>query len=86
MTVNAFDNLLWTCAHCERWWLSQRVSSSSWRLVKLAAFSQLPLELGHAPAWLVSGPDPSVCPECGTTMVVQENGRLQPDMLQIIRS
>ncbi|MBK8900815.1 MAG: hypothetical protein IPM53_06525 [Anaerolineaceae bacterium] len=86
MCKNVFDNVLWTCAHCERWWLSQWLAPENWRLVKLTAVSKLPLEMSHAPAWHVSGPDPSVCPECGATMTLQEQGQQQPAILTMTLS
>lgn len=59
---------LWSCDYCTRWWISQPVGSQVWRLFRLSKFPNSSLDIGKCPVWKVSGPDPSVCPECGMKM------------------
>ena len=64
---------VWHCRTCASWWCSEPTrDKDTWRLVQLPE-----LKIGAAPwqqvgsEYLVAGPDPSVCPECGTTMTGQ---------------
>lgn len=59
---------LWCCDCCTQWWISQPAGSHVWRLFRLFKFPNASLEIGKCPVWKVSGPDPSVCPECGMKM------------------
>jgi len=60
---------LWCCDYCTLWWICQPTTESNvWRLFRLSKFPNPSLEIGKCPVWKVSGPDASVCPECGSTM------------------
>lgn len=59
---------LWCCDYCTLWWISQPARSHVWRLFRLSKFPNPSIEIGKCPVWKVSGPDASVCPECGTKM------------------
>lgn len=60
---------LWLCHRCDAHWASEETAQPyTWRLFRLA---ERPLKAffdGRAPTWLVSGPDPSLCPDCGIRM------------------
>lgn len=61
---------LWICANCDLWWSCEPgAEAQTWRLFKLSNAVQPAQEHpSSAPAWKVTGPDPSVCPECGHRM------------------
>jgi hypothetical protein len=62
---------LWICDSCDTWWGSEPTAApATWRLYRLAepAATRLGEWRHHCPSWLVAGPDPSVCPECGLKM------------------
>jgi hypothetical protein len=59
---------LWVCDGCTLWWISQAAEEpQTWRLFPLAE-PDSPRWSSMPPAWKVTGPDPSVCPQCGTRM------------------
>lgn len=63
---------LWTCDHCQVWWISQAAEApQTWRLFRLDKVDS-PKWVSMPPAWKVTGPDPSICPECGTMMSEQD--------------
>ena len=64
--------VLWCCRGCNLWWISQPAGAAqTWRLVPLIELVDLPRQMNRPPAWQVYGPDPSVCPECGSQMARQ---------------
>jgi hypothetical protein len=70
---------LWVCDGCTLWWISQETEApQTWRLVPLAE-PDSPRWSSMPSAWIVAGPDPSVCPQCGTSM--SEHALPNPDVL-----
>ena len=67
---NKHPKFLWHCRPCTLWWLSEETEiPSTWRLIRLTEIENTADLLTKAPAWLVSGPSPSICPECGQEMI-----------------
>lgn len=65
---------LWYCHICKAWWSSQPAEApETWLLARMVALIPRPVEpLDQHPVWTVAGPDPSVCPECGSKMCQRE--------------
>jgi hypothetical protein len=55
-TQTQTSEALWICDSCDTWWGSEPAATrpEEWR--------------DHCPSWLVTGLDPSMCPECGWKM------------------
>lgn len=71
---------LWYCKQCDIWWGSQRAEEPETRcLFRLHQPLLNPLLWpDESPTWKIAGPDPSVCPHCGTTMLERNTTTLEP--------
>jgi hypothetical protein len=71
---------LWSCRTCGVGWLSEPApAAQTWYLYALANLADEPVVNDSGPAWVVSGPDPSICPTCGLDMV-QESRSVQAQL------
>ena len=68
--------LLWYCNKCNLWWVSEPTGQPhTWVLIRLAEPVLDPAWKTRCPGWAITGPDPSICPECLTKMVTQPGKR-----------
>ena len=66
------NSSLWRCNGCQAWWVCEPIAQpQTWQLIFLADITNPLVGISQCPAWEVSGPDPSVCPDCGQRMVKQ---------------
>lgn len=71
--------LLWYCDNCNLWWVSEPTGHPyTWLLIRLSEPISDPLWKNRCPAWVVAGPQPSVCPECLAKMVTEPVTRQNP--------
>jgi hypothetical protein len=71
---------VWSCRTCGVGWLSEEAPApQAWYLYELAKPADGSLVNAGGPAWVVSGPDPSICPTRGQSMV-QETRLVQPEL------
>ena len=71
---------LWSCRTCGIGWLSEPApAAQTWYLYALTQPADEPVVNESGPAWTVSGPDPSICPTCGQSMV-QESQSMQAEL------
>jgi rubrerythrin len=71
---------LWSCRTCGVGWLSEPApAAQTWYLYEFAKPGDGSLVSENGPAWTVSGPDPSVCPTCGLSMLLES----QPAQAQL---
>jgi len=76
----ALSAALWSCRRCNVGWLSEPAPApQAWYLYALAKPADGSVVDERGPAWLVSGPDPSICPTCGLRMV-QETRSVQAQL------
>ncbi|MEM7335260.1 MAG: hypothetical protein AAF490_24495 [Chloroflexota bacterium] len=69
MNTENLHETLWNCSDCDSWYLCHTTErADTWRLFRLSSVESIHLDIGKAPVWLVCGPDPSVCPQCGMTL------------------
>ena len=71
---------LWSCPSCGAAWLSEPApAAQTWYLYELMQLADRPVVNESGPVWVVSGPDPSICPTCGLSMV-QESRSVQAQL------
>jgi hypothetical protein len=76
----ALSAALWSCHRCGAGWISEPApAAQTWYLYELMQPADRPVVNESGPAWLVSGPDPSICPTCGLRMV-QESRSVQAQL------
>jgi hypothetical protein len=80
MITKQAENLLvattaWFCRSCGALWLAAPAGADeSWRLHE--AIEPVGGLSGSAAAWIVSGPDPAICPVCGGSLIVDDQAAL----------
>jgi hypothetical protein len=71
---------VWSCRSCGVGWLSEPApTAQTWYLYALTKSGDGSLVNESGPAWVVSGPDPAICPTCGLSMV-QQSQPVQPEL------